>query len=53
MFQILVVEDDRDLNRTVCSYLLSYKRSVLIADQQEYVVTIGVLIANTLNYSYF
>lgn len=38
------------LVRTVCSYLLSYKRSVLIADQQEYVVTIGVLIANTLNY---
>ncbi len=38
------------LVRTVCSYLLSYKRSVLIADQQEYVLTIGVLIANTLNY---
>ncbi len=38
------------LMRTVCSYLLSYKRSLLIADQQEYVVTIGVMIANTLNY---
>lgn len=38
------------LVRTVASYLLSYKRSVLIADQQEYIVTIGVLIANTLNY---
>ena len=38
------------LIRSVCSYLLSYKRSVLIADQQEYIVTIRVLLANTLNY---
>lgn len=38
------------LIRTVCSYLLSYKRSVLIADQREYVITIGVLIASTMNY---
>lgn len=38
------------LVRTVCSYLLSYKRSVLIADQQEYIITIGVLIASTMNY---
>jgi len=39
------------LMRTVFSYLLSYKRSILIADQQEYVVSIALLLANTLNYT--
>ncbi len=39
------------LLRTVLSYLLSYKRSILIADQKEFIVTIGVLVANVLNYS--
>lgn len=38
------------LARTVLSYLLSYKRSILIADQQEYIVSIGTLLANALNY---
>lgn len=38
------------LIRTVLSYLLSYKRSVLIADQREYVVSIASLIANASNY---
>lgn len=39
------------LIRTVLSYLLSYKRSLLIADQKEYIVTIFVLLANVINYS--
>ncbi|MBQ9141688.1 MAG: oligosaccharide flippase family protein [Lachnospiraceae bacterium] len=39
------------LVRTIASYLLSYKRSVLIADQKEYIVSIGTLFANVLNYS--
>ncbi len=39
------------LLRTIASYLLSYKRSVLIADQKEYIVSIGTLTANVLNYS--
>lgn len=38
------------LLRTVLSYLLSYRRSVLIADQREYVVTLVTLAANVLNY---
>ena len=38
------------LARTVLSYLLSYKRSVLIADQREYIVSIITLTANVLNY---
>lgn len=38
------------LIRTVLSYLLSYKRSILIADQREYIVSITMLIANVLNY---
>lgn len=38
------------LAKTVASYLLSYRRSMLIADQKEYVVSIGTLIANGLNY---
>ncbi len=39
------------LARTVAAYLLSYQRSILIADQQEYIVSIVVLIANVLDYS--
>lgn len=39
------------LLRTVLSYLLSYKRSVLIADQKEYLVSITTLIVNVVNYS--
>lgn len=38
------------LVRTVLSYLLSYKRSILIADQREYIVSIITLTANVLNY---
>lgn len=36
--------------RTVCSYLLSYKRSILIADQKEYIVSIVTLMINAANY---
>lgn len=39
------------LARTVAAYLLSYQRSILIADQQEYIVSIAVLLANVLDYS--
>ena len=39
------------LMRTVLSYLLSYKKSLLIADQKEYIVSIITLIINVLNYS--
>lgn len=39
------------LIRTVLSYLLSYKRSLLIADQKEYIVSILVLLANVINHS--
>ena len=39
------------LVRTVLSYLLSYKRSILIADQREYLVSITALVVNVLNYS--
>ena len=39
------------LVRTVLSYLLSYKRSILIADQKEYLISIVTLIVNVLNYS--
>lgn len=39
------------LIRTSVSYLVSYKRSVLIADQKEYIVSIGILLTNVLNYS--
>lgn len=39
------------LLRTVLSYLLSYKKSLLIASQKEYVVSIVTLLMNTLNYS--
>lgn len=38
------------LLRTVLAYLLSYKRSILIADQREYVVSIGTMLVNVLNY---
>jgi len=38
------------LSRTVLSYLLSYRRSVLIADQREYLVSIVTLLMNVLNY---
>jgi len=38
------------LARTVLSYLLSYRRSILIADQREYIVSIVTLTANVLNY---
>lgn len=39
------------LVRTVLSYLLSYKRSILIADQREYLVSITMLAVNVLNYT--
>ncbi len=39
------------LVRTVLSYLLSYKRSILIADQKEYLVSIVMLVVNVLNYT--
>ena len=39
------------LLRTVLSYLLSYKKSLLIASQKEYVVSIVTLLMNTVNYS--
>ena len=38
------------LIRTVLSYLLSYKKSLLIADQKEYIVSIVTLTMNLLNY---
>lgn len=38
------------LLRTVLSYLLSYKRSLLIADQKEYLVSIVTTITSVLNY---
>ncbi len=39
------------LARTALSYLLSYKRSILIADQREYLISIANLILNVVNYS--
>ncbi len=39
------------LVRTVLSYLLSYKRSILIADQKEYLISITMLAVNVLNYT--
>ncbi len=38
------------LFRTIVSYLTTYKRSILIADQKEYIVSIFNLLANILNY---
>lgn len=39
------------LVRTVLSYLLSYRKSLLIADQKEYIASILALITNVLNYT--
>ena len=39
------------LVKTVLSYLLSYKKSLLIADQKEYIVSIATMIINVVNYS--
>lgn len=39
------------LVRTVLAYLLSYRRSLLIADQKEYIVSITSLLVNAVNYS--
>lgn len=39
------------LARTTLSYMLSFRRSILIADQQEYIVSIVTLLVNILNYS--
>lgn len=39
------------LARTILSYLLSYKKSLLVADQKEYIVSIVTLTMNVLNYS--
>lgn len=39
------------LLRTVSNYLLSYRRSILIADQKEYVVSIMILGINILDYT--
>lgn len=39
------------LLRTVLSYLLSYKKSLLIASQKEYIVSITTLCMNLVNYS--
>ena len=39
------------LLRTVVSYPLSYKKSLLIADQNEYVVSILTIFANIIGYS--
>ena len=39
------------LLRTALSYLLSFRRSLLIADQQEYIVSIVTLLVNLANYS--
>lgn len=38
------------LARTALTYLFSYKRSILIADQREYIVSIVTLLINLLNY---
>jgi len=40
------------LVRTAFSYLLSYKRSILIADQKEYIVSIVTLLINVFNYGF-
>lgn len=39
------------LVRTALSYLLSYRRSILIADQREYQITIITLFVNIINYT--
>lgn len=38
------------LLRAALACLLSYKRSILIADQREYIISIAALLANVLNY---
>lgn len=38
------------LLRTVLGYLLSYKRSIIIADQKEYISSLAVMILNIVNY---
>lgn len=38
------------LIRTICGYLLSYKRSIIIADQKEYISSLAVMIMNIFNY---
>ena len=39
------------LLRTVISYPLSYKKSLLIADQNEYVVSVATILTNIIGYS--
>lgn len=39
------------LLRSVASYPLAYKRSLLIADQKEYIVSVVTMLANVFNYS--
>ena len=39
------------LLRTVISYPLSYKKSLLIADQNEYVVSVTTILTNIIGYS--
>ena len=39
------------LLRSVLSYLLSYKKSLLIADQNEYIVSVTTILANVIGYS--
>ena len=39
------------LLRTVISYPLSYKKSLLIADQNEYIVSIVTILTNIIGYS--
>ena len=38
------------LVRTVLSYLLTYRKSLLIADQKEYIASITGLILNVVSY---
>ena len=39
------------LLRSVLSYLLSYKKSLLVADQNEYIVSVTTILANVIGYS--
>jgi O-antigen/teichoic acid export membrane protein len=39
------------LLRSALSYLLSYKKSLLVADQNEYVVSVTTILANVIGYS--
>lgn len=38
------------LAKTVCSYLLSYKRAIVIADQKEYISSLATMGISVLNY---